>query len=68
MKKTIPKRSQEMKYFEKTKVKFTGISLNDNDIQIPDKIEISEKMHKDKIGGLFAPLSKSEIKVVKPHN
>lgn len=58
MENTIPKRSQEIKYFEKTKVKFTGVSLNDNDIQIPDKVEISEKMHKDKIVGLFAPLSK----------
>ncbi|MBL7135229.1 MAG: hypothetical protein ISS81_01390 [Candidatus Marinimicrobia bacterium] len=57
-----------MKYFKKSKVKLTGVSLEDNDIQVPDKVEVSERMHKDKIGGLFAPLSKKEIKVVKPNN
>ena len=61
MKKTIPKRSQEIKYFEKTKVKFTGVSLNDKDIQIPDKVEISEKMRKDRIASVFAPLRKREV-------
>ena len=50
-----------MKYFKKSKVKLTSVSLDDNSIQVPDKIEISEKMHKDRIGGLFAPLSKKEI-------
>jgi len=54
-----------MKYFKNT-VKFTGVSLDDNSIQVPDKVEIAEKMNKDKIGRLFAPLSKKELKVVKP--
>ena len=57
-----------MKYFKKSKVKLTSVSLDDNSIQVPDKIEISKKMYKDKIGRLFAPLSKKEVKIVKPHN
>ena len=57
-----------MKYFKNTNVKFTGVSLRDNDIQVPDKVEISEKMHKDRMASVFAPLSKKEIKVVKTHN
>jgi len=56
-----------MKYFKNT-VKFTGVSLQDNDIKEPDKIEISEKMNKDRIASVFAPLNKQKIKIVKPNN
>ena len=51
-----------MKYFKKSKVKLTDVSLDDNSVQVPGKIEISKKMHKDRVGKIFAPLSKKEVK------